>query len=211
MLALAFECAGFGLSAALGRDGDVLQATRLEMDRGQPAHIVPALQALLARAEVRPTDLDRIAVTLGPGGFTGIRLGISVGLGLARSTGATFYGVNAFDVFALSESSISNLCIAIESRRAELFIRRYDQDGAILGEDAVLTAEQVLDSGALHRVIGSAASKISPKESNSEPDMTVLAAALSKIDLSGSFLAQARDQSTPIYLRAPEIGQKKTA
>ena len=47
MLSLAFECAGRGLSAALAEDGQLIGTTQLDMDRGQPAALLPALHALL--------------------------------------------------------------------------------------------------------------------------------------------------------------------
>ena len=65
---------------------------------------MPTLQALFKTAQRQPGSVDRIGVTLGPGGFTGIRLGIATGLGLARSTGAAFFGLNAFNVFAAPET-----------------------------------------------------------------------------------------------------------
>ncbi len=209
MLALAFECAGQGLSAALFKDGEALGTIRETMDRGQPARLVPALHDLLASADQDAGSLNRVACTLGPGGFTGIRLGISVGLGLARATGATFYGVNAFDVYAAEAGETDGLCITVESRRAEVFVRAYAKDGvSLLLRDGVYSVEEVQAKGPFRQLIGSAAGKILPNATQHEPNMAIVAQALSKPDVSAAYLIESQDKSSPIYLRAPEIGQK---
>lgn len=207
MLSLAFECAGRGLSAALAEDGQLIGTTQLDMDRGQPAALLPALHALLTAHRRNPSALERIGCTLGPGGFTGIRLGIAAGLGLARATGAVFHGFNAFDVYTLGDVDRRGLCIALESRRAELFIRAYDTDGvSVLLNDEVLTPEDTQRRINVSWVLGSAAEKLNPTATNAEPDMAVLASFLSKASKNDALLTQSQNQATPLYLRAPEIG-----
>ena len=209
MLSLAFECAGQGLSAALADEGRLVGTLAQDMDRGQPAALLPALHDLLNQHGYTGRDLQRIGCTLGPGGFTGIRLGISAGLGLARATGAGFYGFNAFDVYALQVESTSSLAIAIESRRAEIFVRVYGPDGTSLTlSDTIMTPQSISASCSFETVVGSAAAKLADAASNTEPDMAFLAVFLSKIEETTEMLARARDRSAPIYLRAPEIGGK---
>lgn len=207
MLSLAFECAGQGLSAALAQDGELIDTTALAMDRGQPAALLPALHDLLDRRGLTGADVQRVGCTLGPGGFTGIRLGLSAALGFARSSGAAFYGFNAFDVFALAESECRGLCIALESRRTEIFARIYDDSGNKLAlNDAVMAPQQVQAQFRFSRVIGSAASKIRAEAVDAEPDMAVLARFMSATTQGSPLLDQARDKTAPLYLRAPEIG-----
>lgn len=208
MLALAFECAGQGLNAALAEDGHVLLTEQADMDRGQPAALLPLLHKMFEQADRRPTQLDRLAVTRGPGGFTGIRLGLSVALGLCRATGAAFYGVNAFDVYAAAQPSLEHLGLAIESRRAELFLRGYDGAGKARGGDQVCTPDQ-FDRGAIRRFVGSAAAALDPQAQNQPPDMALVAAKLSQASLADDWLLQSQDQCAPLYLREPEIGSPK--
>ena len=209
MLALAFECAGQGLSAALCKEGAVVSTAREDMDRGQPARLVAFLHELMETSGYAARDLDRVACTLGPGGFTGIRLGISVGLGLARASGATFHGINAFDVYAAAVPSQKGLCIAIESRRAEVFARVYSADGtSLVLHDGVITPADLSAFGPFRTIAGSAGSKVEPNTNNAEPDMAIVAQGLSKPVISAPFLLNSQDESAPIYLRAPEIGQK---
>ena len=210
MLALAFECAGSGLNAALAEDGEVLAREQLSMDRGQPAVLVPTLQALFKSADRQPGSVDRIGVTLGPGGFTGIRLGIATGLGLARSSGADFFGLNAFDVFAAPESDTRNLGVVIESRREDLFVRTYDAAGEAQSPDRLLTPEEMHERFSQTRWIGSAARKVSADAIDSSPDMAWVARQLSQELVAPDWLRDGRGQQSPLYMRAPEIGAPKT-
>ena len=212
MLSLAFECAGQGLSAALADGGKLVGTIEQPMDRGQPAALLPALHDLLKSNGVSGSDLQRIGCTLGPGGFTGIRLGISAGLGLARATGAEFFGFSAFDIYALSAENRAGLAIAIESRRAEVFIRIYDETGEGLAlDDTIMTPEAIVGSTAFSAVRGSAASKLRDTATNEEPDMAFFAVLLSELDETSPIFHKTRGQTAPLYLRAPEIGGKTTA
>lgn len=224
MLALAFECAGQGLHAALAEDGVLLATKEADMDRGQPAAVLPLLQQLLEDAGKTPQALDRLGVTRGPGGFTGIRLGLSVALGLCRATGAAFYGLNAFDVYAQADAETQaqaqaqtqaetlaegpGLGIAIDSRRHELFFRGYDASGLAPRGDEVCAPEQLQDRQ-IRRFVGSAATRLDPAAVDLAPSMAFVAQKLSEPILTDDWLLQARDQSTPLYLREPDIGSPK--
>ena len=210
MLALAFECAGSGLNAAIAEDGEVLAREQLSMDRGQPAVLVPTLQALFKTAQRQPGSVDRIGVTLGPGGFTGIRLGIATGLGLARSTGAAFFGLNAFDVFAAPEADTRNLGVIIESRREELFVRTYDAEGEHRSPDSLLTPVEIHERFSQTRWIGSAARRVSADAVDCSPDMAWVARHLSKEPVAPGWLSDGQGQQSPLYMRAPEIGAAKS-
>lgn len=210
MLALAFECAGSGLTAALAEDSEVLAREQLSMDRGQPAVLVPTLQALFKTAHRQPGSVDRIGVTLGPGGFTGIRLGIATGLGLARSCGADFFGLNAFDVFAAPETDTRSLGVIIESRREELFVRTYDAAGEPRFPDSLLTPLEIRRRYGQTRWIGSAARRVSADAVDSSPNMAWVAQHLSQKPVALAWLRDGKGQQSPLYMRAPEIGAAKS-
>lgn len=82
MLILSLECAGGGCGACVMKDDVVLALAEESMARGQDARLMPLVQEVMARAGVDYAELDRVAVTRGPGSFTGLRIGLAAARGL---------------------------------------------------------------------------------------------------------------------------------
>ncbi len=92
MTVLAFDCAISGLAVAVVRDGVALAARR-EEGRGQAATLLPAIAATLREADVDRRALSLMAVTVGPGSFTGVRVGLAAARGLALALGVPLAGI----------------------------------------------------------------------------------------------------------------------
>lgn len=100
MRILAFDTAGGGCSACLWQNGTVLAETRQSMDRGQAEALVPLLSSLMAECGFDWPSLDRVAVTVGPGSFTGVRVGLATARALALAADLPVVGVSTLDLFA---------------------------------------------------------------------------------------------------------------
>jgi tRNA threonylcarbamoyladenosine biosynthesis protein TsaB len=149
MRVLAFDCAGAQCAAAILADGRLLAARRIEAARGHAQLLVPMLVDLLAEAGLGFADIDRFAATTGPGSFTGIRVALATAHGLALGTGKPIIGIGVFDAIAAgaAETGIGTqrLLVAIDSRRAELFLQLFDSAGNALGDPAMLAPDAVAD------------------------------------------------------------------
>ncbi len=100
MRVLALDTTTVRGSLALLVDGEVAAEVRITSALGHSRWVFPALGAALSALGFKPRDLDGLAVTLGPGSFTGIRVGIAAMQGLAAGLSKPCLGLSALDVLA---------------------------------------------------------------------------------------------------------------
>src|SRR5437763_14049424 len=102
MLVLAIDTALAACSAAVldTRQGAVLAGETLPMARGHAEALMPLIARVMDEAEVEFKQLDRIAVTTGPGSFTGLRVGIAAASGIALAAGKTAVGISSLEGYA---------------------------------------------------------------------------------------------------------------
>lgn len=99
--------------------------------RGQDALLAPMLRAALDEAGLGPGQISAIGVIIGPGAFTGVRIGVAFARALALALGISASGINALDVFALACGNASRAAGVCDIGRGELAFR--------LAENGVLT------------------------------------------------------------------------
>ncbi len=123
MLMLGIDAALARASVALVRDGLVVGERSAAGGRGQAGSLAPMVASVLAEAGVSASDLDGIAVTIGPGSFTGLRAALSLANGLALGAGRPIVGVTVAEALAaaLPPGSRAVWC-AIDSRRGRVFL-----------------------------------------------------------------------------------------
>lgn len=127
-LILAFDTSGPYCTAALLR-GDCILATRHEdMARGQAERLMPLIAEVLADAGLVASDLDALAVGIGPGNFTGIRLSVAAARGLSLSLGIPAIGVSVLE--ANAETGPRPMLATQDARRGAVYAQRFDSDGA---------------------------------------------------------------------------------
>lgn len=128
------------LDAALGRssvavlaDGVLLAERSLASDRGQAGALAPVVSDVLAAAGCGVGEIDRIAVCIGPGRFTGLRAAIALAQGLAVGGGIPLVGVTVGEALAAGGSFPGRaIWTAVDSRRGRVFIER---EGMVAGFD----------------------------------------------------------------------------
>ncbi len=107
-----------------------------DMATGQAERFFPALEALLAQAGVTYADLGRIAVTTGPGSFTGLRIGLSAARGLGLSLGIPVLGIPT--LLAISLSGDGATAVKLDARRQEAYFQRFAAPGLPASEPRLL-------------------------------------------------------------------------
>jgi tRNA threonylcarbamoyladenosine biosynthesis protein TsaB len=146
---LAIDSSGAACSAALWADGAIVAHRFEAMSRGQAERLMPMIRAAMAESGRAFPDLDLIAVTVGPGSFTGLRVGLATARGLSLAGGIPALGVTTFDAAleALPRTATAGraIAIALDSKRGDLFVQFYDRERLPLG------GPQILPPAALRR------------------------------------------------------------
>ena len=143
MKLLAFETATEACSVALYVDGQVLE--RFEVAPRRHAELsLPWAEQLLAEAGVARSELDAIALSRGPGAFTGVRLAIAIAQGIALALDRPLLPVSTLQTVALrAPADVPRVLACIDARMGELYAARYlrDADGELqLQERELLVA-----------------------------------------------------------------------
>ena len=144
MLVLALDAAMSACSAALWQDGRTLARVVRPMERGHAEALLPMVESVMAEGGRTYAELDLIAATLGPGAFTGIRIGLAAARGLALAAQKPCAGVTTLEALAaaaLAGGAGGAVLAVIESRRADLFVQGFDFSGLALGAAAALQPE----------------------------------------------------------------------
>ncbi len=202
-------------SLAVVTDQGVAAESRSTSPEGHSGWLLSAVEGALERLGLRARDLDGFAVTVGPGSFTGLRVGMSSVQGLALAAGKPCVGVVSLDLLGRAAAGRAPTVAAlVDAQRGEVFAGVYDGQGRRLGEYRVgPVASVVADLKGEVAFVGDGAprhrAEIEALVDGSrflEVDL-FLAAELGRVALeelrSGRGLAPG--ELRPLYLRAPHI------
>ncbi|MGP1394079.1 MAG: tRNA (adenosine(37)-N6)-threonylcarbamoyltransferase complex dimerization subunit type 1 TsaB [Inquilinaceae bacterium] len=214
MIVLGIDTAGSACSVTAWRDGAVLASRDRSLSRGHAEVLMPMIEDLMAEAALTPGSIDLYGVTVGPGSFTGLRIGLAAAGGMALATGRPIVGLSRFDVIAASVAPARPagraLVVALDSRNRDLFVQIFAADGASVGPPACVAPEGlpalVPDGGlilagdaapaALDALAGHGSVEVMP--GSDRTDTAVLAAlAAERRHLAGL------EPPAPLYLRSP--------
>lgn len=115
-------------SVAVVRDDELLAARTGPFGRDTDAWILPAIDEVLAEASLRLADLARIGVSIGPGTFTGIRVGMATAMGLARGAALHVTGVTTLEAIALAAvgAGSGRVLATVDARRSQVYAAIHD-------------------------------------------------------------------------------------
>jgi tRNA threonylcarbamoyl adenosine modification protein YeaZ/ribosomal-protein-alanine acetyltransferase len=132
MLILALDTSMAACSVCIyDADRDAVLAQRMAlMGRGQAEALAPMVQDAMQEAGVAYSSLNRVAVTIGPGTFTGVRIGLAFARGLGVSLGIPVAGFNSLAAIACNDRSASRpIIVASDARNHEIYLGVYGADG----------------------------------------------------------------------------------
>jgi tRNA threonylcarbamoyladenosine biosynthesis protein TsaB len=128
MLLIGIETSTAVSSVALGGEQGIVASTLLSRGRGHAEFLVPAARFLVEQSGVSLSAIGGVAVGIGPGLFTGMRVGIATAKGFAQALGVPIVGISSLDLLAFAVRYTSRLiCACIDARRGEVFAAFYRQ------------------------------------------------------------------------------------
>lgn len=218
MRILGFDTATNACSAAVWRDGRVVARRFEPMARGHAERLMPMILEVMAEAGEDFAALDAIAVTNGPGAFTGLRIGLAAARGLALARELPCLAVTTLDAVAAgvpeAERRDRVLLVVLETKRADVYAQAFAPDGTPLGPPAarlpdelptmlkdapgpVVIAGDAADRGRDALVAAGMAAEVSAAAGL--PDAAVVAALAAARFSPGAAVARPR----PLYLSPP--------
>ena len=136
-------------------DGDRIAASATEaMERGHQERLAPLARDVMQEAGVAFADLDRIAVTLGPGSFTGLRVGLAFAKGLGLALGRPVIGLGCLEVLAAPFADAPGRTLALLPGRGEAVCSQVFEGGAALGEPGLGPASELGLLAPVARIVG---------------------------------------------------------
>ncbi|MGQ0484763.1 MAG: tRNA (adenosine(37)-N6)-threonylcarbamoyltransferase complex dimerization subunit type 1 TsaB [Hyphomicrobiales bacterium] len=185
-----------------------LAKAQVAMERGHAEALAPMVRMAMEEAGLAFSDLDRIAVTIGPGTFTGVRIGLAMARGLGLALDIPVAGIDTLSAISVNEAERDQpILVAADARRDEVYAALFS-GGRIMDKPAVMTAARaaqllpegpctILGSGA-HRVVAAAGrDDLTRSRAGDLPSAANFWPLAIAAPVSGSMPA-------PLYLRAPD-------
>jgi tRNA threonylcarbamoyl adenosine modification protein YeaZ len=149
VLVVGFDTATEAVSVAL-HDGERVVSEAFALDARRHSELLtPMIAKVMADAGAARGDLTAVAVGVGPGPYTGLRVGIVTARVLGAVLGLPVYGVCSLDVIAAAVPAGTEFLVATDARRREVYWARYDASGGRLEGPAVGRADSIQGAGQL--------------------------------------------------------------
>ena len=143
MKLLAFDTSNQALSLAILEDEHLLAQTTLNVKKNHSITLMPAIDFLMNSLDMKPKDLDRIAVAQGPGSYTGLRIAVATAKILAHTLKIELVGVSS--LLALVPEQVEGLVIPIVDARRNNVYAGFYQSGQAVRPEAHLPLAEVLE------------------------------------------------------------------
>lgn len=207
MIVLALDTSGVDCSACIydSISDRVLGEVCETIGKGHAERLMAVIDGALEQAQLSLQNVERIAVTIGPGSFTGIRVGVAAARGFALSLGIEAMGVTTLETLALHhllENPDRPVAVGLDAKRGETYLQTFSADGSPLRDAGLLPLEdaRMVIEGFDGAVIGSAAPLFAGAETGSGPDHFPIAS----VARAAARKPAGQPKPAPLYLRGPD-------
>jgi tRNA threonylcarbamoyladenosine biosynthesis protein TsaB len=206
-------------SVALFEDGRLVAEDGRRVSNAHGESLLPMVSALFERVGWSPADIARWGVGVGPGSFTGVRIGVATVKGIVLATGAEIVGVTSLDAVAYGLDTDDVLVSLVPAGKRELFVQARRGDRVLIEPShllvtAIATRLAELDSEARLVIVGEAALEVDWAPLGARVSIRVepphdLPHATAVGQIASARAAEDADAIEPLYVRPPEITMPK--
>lgn len=133
MRVLAIDTSNFVLGIAIVEEEKVIGEVVTNLQKNHSVRVMPAIEQLMKECGVKPKELDRIVVAMGPGSYTGVRIGVTIAKSLAWSLEIPLVGVSSLEVVAANGRHFNGYISPIfDARRGQVYTGLYEFVGQTL-------------------------------------------------------------------------------
>jgi tRNA threonylcarbamoyladenosine biosynthesis protein TsaB len=207
-------------AAVLDTEHGKVASESLPMVRGHAEALIPLVGRVMRQAGHSFADLDRIAVTTGPGSFTGLRVGIAAARGIALAAGKPAHGITTLAAFAaplIAEDDKATVVVAIDARHQHVYLQVFGPGGRTLVAPRLASVADAVRAapGERVRLVGTGADMLAAAwPTHASAPVKVDALRAPDIVWVGRLAAAADanpSQPKPLYLRAPDAQPQDAA
>jgi tRNA threonylcarbamoyl adenosine modification protein YeaZ len=221
MRVLAIDTALEACSAAvLDTEHGKVASESLPMVRGHAEALIPLIGRVMQQADMPFDALDRIAVTTGPGSFTGLRVGIAAARGIALAAGKPAFGLTTLAAYAapyLAEDDKTGVVVAIDARHQHVYLQVFGPGGHVVAAPRIASIADAVQAAANgpFRIVGTGADMLANAWAPHQPlPLLVDNRRAPDIVWVGRLAVAATETAggpKPLYLRAPDAQPQDAA
>ena len=200
--------------------GTILASESIMMSRGHAEAIMPMIARVMDEAATEFAELDRIAVTTGPGSFTGLRVGIAAARGIALAAGRPAIGLSTLMGFAaphIAADDTKSVVAVVDARHDHVYLQVFGPGGRTLVPPRIAPLREAVRAALSRsaRIVGPAADLIAASWSKAEAPPAVVeqreAPDIGWVARLGAAAMEGHGPPKPLYLRAPDAQPQDAA
>ena len=203
MLTLAIDtAASFCSACVLDTAADrVLAKEERDIGRGHAEQLMEVVDGVIRSAGIDYADLGRIGVAVGPGSFTGIRVGVAAARGFGLALGCPVSGVTTLEALAADAVALADgpVTVAVQGGRGQIFMQSFDATGMPLGEPGAVAEEDASVPDSVMSLAGNAAAALAGDHSLFFADR-----ATGSIETVARLAVRSNRTPVPLYLRGAD-------
>ena len=225
-MTLAFDISSKTAAVALLRDDVILYDAIINVDLNHSEVLLPAIDQVCRQTRIKISEIDLFACTIGPGSFTGLRIGVSTLKGLMLATGKPAVGISSLTALALNLGKSSKIiCSVMDAGRGQVYTAyyRYNENGLLdqIGTDKAVDPREIIHNPEEEIIfVGDGAIKYTGIINNTKNEKINIASAAQQYIRASSVGILGREKYNrkellnpetfvPVYLRSADARVKK--